>query len=988
MTHLRIWLLMLFASLAMALTATEPALHLSSISHKDGLSNSAVISIYQDSTGLMWFGTYDGLNCYDGNRIETFKADFSANTTLDNNIIANIQYAGDNQIWVCSYSGTSRFHLSNRKVTDTFGFDKEFRLISNPAGDTWAYDLSHIYYFNRRYNKFVAACENPGFELDETAAHVGADGEVTLISSGRSDTWSCAVSSFTDDTLTTQVVHNEQKFHKLPITFATSHHDLCCFTDTRNDLYLYDILHKNKIFITNVGSLIDHYGQISQIIPFFGDILISFSSHGILRLKMSERYAGKELVRNLRVFCLYADPHQGVLWVGTDGQGVIKVTRQDLWANNILLNDLSLNLNGQIRGISTDPYGTLWVGTKGDGLLSIPNYEHGIDPQKIKIYTPEFTKSLPEYERGSKFYPVFSMKQSRYSNGFWVGMQDTLLYFFSQNDKSLHPIYGALGKKQTEVHAVYEQGDSILWIATVGTGFHKVKIRRHSNSFEVLQHKQFHFFNNQHELLEFSSICAQGDSVLWLGSRCKGLVRFNIPRHEYQVVSLSALLKRSVDDVLCMRPYKDSILYVGTTTGLVALDWQNRRLSPTYIGRENGLFNDMIHGIVCDRTGLLWLGTNKGLIKFNPDNNESYTYYYSRGVEIGEFSDDSYHECPHSGNLFLGGVNGLVYFNRKEADHSDYYPNILLRSISFGQDRHYWKEFYDNDKQHMVISSRQNDFTLEFVAPEYLVTDLEYSYQLEGYDKDWSVFSKRNEAFYSSIPVGKYEFKVRYKKDVLDSGYKEFSIPLEIITPWYLSTLAWCIYILVGILLFIVFLRLYRAYLYKQFALQQKQQQAEQEQQQQAQQVALQTDDQPATDNSIRQQLIEKLGQEVTPLLTCQTDEQAQFLLDVIAYIEAHLDMEDLNIAFLAEHWNVSVRQFYRIFKSSITLSPLDLVKQLRMAKAAHLLKHSEMSIQEIIDTIGISSRSHFYKEFSQYFGTTPGNMREEHSAKADKEAE
>ena len=53
------------------------------INHLQGLSNSAVLSILQDNQGLMWFGTYDGLNCYDGRTIDVFRTDFSKGRTLD-----------------------------------------------------------------------------------------------------------------------------------------------------------------------------------------------------------------------------------------------------------------------------------------------------------------------------------------------------------------------------------------------------------------------------------------------------------------------------------------------------------------------------------------------------------------------------------------------------------------------------------------------------------------------------------------------------------------------------------------------------------------------------------------------------------------------------------------------------------------------------------------------------------------------------------------
>ena len=49
----------------------------SEVDHRQGLSHSSVICIYKDDSELMWFGTYDGVNCFDGKQMETFRTDFS-----------------------------------------------------------------------------------------------------------------------------------------------------------------------------------------------------------------------------------------------------------------------------------------------------------------------------------------------------------------------------------------------------------------------------------------------------------------------------------------------------------------------------------------------------------------------------------------------------------------------------------------------------------------------------------------------------------------------------------------------------------------------------------------------------------------------------------------------------------------------------------------------------------------------------------------------
>lgn len=115
---------------------------------------------------------------------------------------------------------------------------------------------------------------------------------------------------------------------------------------------------------------------------------------------------------------------------------------------------------------------------------------------------------------------------------------------------------------------------------------------------------------------------------------------------------------------------------VGTTAGLVRVTFKENRLETVHVGREQGLLNDMIHSILEDANGLLWLGTNRGLIKFNPDNFFSHAYYYSGGIQIGEFSDDAYYRCPYTGNLFFGGIDGLLYMNKNVPSAPEYYPEF------------------------------------------------------------------------------------------------------------------------------------------------------------------------------------------------------------------------------------------------------------------------------------------------------------------------
>ena len=103
-----------------------------------------------------------------------------------------------------------------------------------------------------------------------------------------------------------------------------------------------------------------------------------------------------------------------------------------------------------------------------------------------------------------------------------------------------------------------------------------------------------------------------------------------------------------------------------------------------------------------------------------------------------------------------------------------------------------------------------------------------------------------------------------------------------------------------------------------------------------------------------------------------ESTDQANFVKKLMQILDENLDREDLNTTFIAEQMNISLRQYYRKFKEMSTLSSTDFIKKYRIERAARLLVETDAPVQEIIESVGIQSRSYFYKEFSARFGCTP----------------
>ena len=745
------------------------------VDYQQGLSNSAVLCLYQDKAGLMWFGTYDGVNCYDGKGIEVFRSDFSMKKTLSNNVIHSIQQADSSCLWITTHLGVNRFSQDSRQVVGYYDFTGDYYLHSNPKGDTWVVSDEGIFYYNTYHKKFVHLknIETPVENMDQRA-FVTDDGVLWTFPRNTGSLIQCSLDGFDRDTLSVHPTVSSSDFHAKPIDNVFYQNGILCFVDAERDLYVYDISRRSKIYIRNLSSLVQRYGKVVGIVPFYEDIIIAFQTNGLVRLRTSKKYEEEVVDRNVRIYDIFRDPHQNILWVASDGQGAVMY---------------------------------------GDGLLHVHDYEGGMDASATTVYSPVGRQDASSYTRWNREFQAYSLKQSRYMDGFWVGSGNPGLFYYSFADKALHCVEDKSVDPVIEIHDIYEENDSVLYAVTAGVGFRKLILERKQGEIHLKSQKRYHFFYEQKEITMFYPMLAEGDSILWLGSREKGLIRFDKQTEEYKVISLKEILHKSVDDVLSLHRAKDGRMYVGTTSGLVCLTFNKKQISASYIGREQGLLNDMIHGILEDANGFLWLGTNRGLIKYNPKNTSSHAYYYAAGVQVGEFSDDAYYQCPYTGRLFFGGIDGLLYLDKEVATAPEFYPNILLRKLMIGRKEVNLGDYYTDGGKALSFKGAKASFSLSFVVPDFLTGgDVEYSYMLDGFDKDWTSFSSINEASYLEIPSGSYVLKVRYKKDVFNTEYKVFSIPLYILPPWYLSTVAYVIYLLFFILIAGYLIHLLRKY--------------------------------------------------------------------------------------------------------------------------------------------------------------------------------
>lgn len=766
----------------------------SEIGHQQRLSHSSVLCIFKDCDELMWFGTYDGVNCFDGCEMDVYRTDFSRPVSLDNNVITRISQADGDHLWIYSQVGLNRFSCDERAVVANYALQPGAHLASNLRGNSYLVMQDSVAYFNPRRGEFVGLrrLDVPVGDTEQRS-FVTTDGELWLFPEAgeQCDLTKIALDRFdagAEEQARAGVV--SVRFHHNPVEQIFYQDDRSfCFVDSEKDLYIYDVWRQTKVYIRNIASLLGQYGAIVGIVPFYEDFMIAFRSNGLVQLRATESYREEIVDRNLRIFCLYQDPVQGILWIGVDGRGVMMYTKRHTVATNLMTQELSPNFTRQVRSILTDSRGDLWFGTKGDGLIRIADYASGMTADKARVYTRGRVQPVGTYTREDVEFAVYSLRPSRYMDGFWIGTgAEGLFYRLAGDDRLRHlDLPDATGFE--EIHEVYEADDSTLYAAT-RNGFDRLTIDRSGGRIAVKGRKHYHFFHKQEEINTFYSMLPEGDSILWLGSRGRGLVRFGLGSESYWVYSLGELLEKPIDDVLCLHRAGDGDLLAGTTAGLVRLHFEGRKATASYVGREQGLLNDMIHGILEDDEGFLWLSTNKGLVKYNPESGSLHSYYYSGGVQISEFSDDAYYKCPRTGRLFFGGMNGLLYVDGTGAEEHGCYPDILLRRISLNGRPVDPAGYRAAAGEGLRLRHTDGELTLTFAVPDFVSgSDIEYAWMLEGYDTEWTPFSPQREASYTGLPAGSYTLHVRYRKAIFDTEYRSCSIPIRILPLWWQTLL-------------------------------------------------------------------------------------------------------------------------------------------------------------------------------------------------------
>lgn len=793
--HIIIPLIALFILIAIPASAEYKLRHIDA-----QLSNNAVLYTYQDTDGYMWFGTYDGLNLYNGKEVITYRYEEGNPFSLCSNIIFKISPAGKDHIWISTSLGLNKFSLDNRSVTESYTeYPMAMLIVSDEWGNTWMISKGNTISF---YNKDES---NPRFReipIDNSSVNsadvnqlfIYHDKLCIITYDGRLLVLSCE-----DFRKGRKLKIKETRIHDSEIYRCHIKDEQLYYIDRKSRIYQYNLETSNKQFLMDIAPNINNtFGYISQITVFEDDIYIAFKNKGVMRLNILGKSGIQEINPETPVFCMLPDRYQNILWIGTDGQGVQQYSQTTSLFGQITNEDISL-INKPIRSLYTDKYNNLWIGTNGSGILRIREANKMANRKVDKKNIDSFTS-----DNGLANNQVFCFERSKDKDIFWIGSERPGLSYYSYSDNKMRVVINKTKNKVENIHSIKEVNDSTLFIASACCGIIKVITEKVGIQYYIksatntsLQTASGNICN------EFHSMSYDKQNHLMIGCRGGyGVARYNITNDEYNFIPIAGESERSaIGDVLCVHQSTDSIFYIGSSSGILKMQFfKDGKTSVKQFNKKSGLVNDMIHGILEDNEGYIWFSTNRGLVKYNPQN-DSFHNFIAPLLKTSEFSDDAYWKCPYLGRLYFGGINGFVWIDNNKGIKESPAPNFHFFDMKIAKESIPLSQYMNKKNKAVEIPPSVQTFTISFIAVDFTNNNnYEYAYKLENYNDSWIDLNKNNEVTFTNLPYGEYVLKVKCKNDVVSGTDHIYSLLITKLPPWYLTKLAYAIYLLVAVL--------------------------------------------------------------------------------------------------------------------------------------------------------------------------------------------
>lgn len=768
------------------------------LSVNEGLSHSDVTTITQDKSGIIWMGTNNGLNRFDGYEFKIYKSDLNNKYSIPNNRIKSLLTDSKNRLWIATESKQLSYFQPKLKkfFTIPIGDDSytgySTKLVKDSSGKIWfSTSKNEIYRVEKIKGKFRTI--KAGSSLKS---------EVISMICFNSYVW---VSTRKNGLLRIDCKSNKVEPFQYPIfhqTFSLFKKDGELYVSTPRGIFSIDKNFKIKqLYKANLQ-------EVSDIqVDFRKNIWLGFYNNGMQLLEktvsgnyeLKKSYSSTNSLSTNRINDLYIDSFD-LLWIGTSGGGAQSI---DLRAN-------PFHLINKKNSVLPDNYITSIVGTKDHLWIGSRNglIEYNLHNEESHLITDGHISSLYIDSKGK----------------LWVGKRFGGIWIY-ENNKLINLITKQTNKDfpSNEIMGMGEDEFGRFWIITYDQG---------AVIFDKKQ--QISGFLNTSNFLPSNRLCylyldRKNSNTAWVGTVDHGLLKidFNdseissVKDYEFDVNDKNSISSNFVWPILRS---STGDLWVGTLGGgLNKLVQKNGKVYFKRYTINDGLPDNDVESMLEDSMGNIWIG-GRGLTKFNPKKENFVRFDFNDGLQSNSFKIGSAFKSQE-GILYFGGINGLNYFNPRLINNNPYKPKLVFeelqlwnKSVNVGEkihDRILLKKSLNNTDI-LNFNHNENEFSIELLGVHYSNPKKNsYAYILEGYNNEWiNVDSEDRKISFSNLSPGKYILKAKVSnRDGLWSDPK--SIMINISPPWWATWWAKFLYLL----LFIGALYFYRIFINRQSSL-------------------------------------------------------------------------------------------------------------------------------------------------------------------------
>ena len=806
-------------------SAAQDKIAFSHLSSSNGLSSGAVIAMFQDSKGYMWFGTYDGLNLYDGYEVTVYSHDENDSTSISNSYINDIDEDKYGNIWVATNYGLNVYqrntktftkiildHSDNESLTDAFNYILRI-LIDNDI--IWVGTHGGLYkvHIDRALNKQYPYYEKRYFRLREGDKTGGSASVSFLHKDNKGVLW---LKNFTPyiynyvASRDTFVVASDIE-DGIEGRFSNIHVDqqeVFWISNRPNELsYFYNDRWSSNAPYPGINGVFD--GQKFNHVLDVSDSVMWLATDGN-GLYIYNRNKGSFNIQRANLadpgslssdkLCYLFQDKQDVVWVGTVNSGINIFNPKKSRFNHVYPIPgkkgylKSKNITTAVEGKD----GNFWLGTEGEGVVLYS------PANKSFLYNKEIDEDLERFEQVTIKELFVDSKGIVWILTYLKGLfsfdpQNGTLQQFSYKDQdgSIHDF--------TEPWSITEDKFGRIWIGTLHNGVflynRNVKGFQNfssdpKNEFAIAHNGILDMLVDKRNVLWIATYHGLSMVDLMAGQNIPGEIKFKSFFHTKDKNSISSNRLQSLDEG------NNGEILIGTETGGLSI-YDPAKQKFLTLNKDNGLSSNKITGVAMDNTSRIWISSNMGLSFMEPDLKTIHNYNYKDGLQSNECK---FLYKTSNGNFFIGGNNGFNYFNPEEITVDTGKIDLYLTSVKiFGDEvvpghlfngRILLSDYMDVDE---IPEFRydENSISFEYIAVDYLnPTKIKYAYMLDGFDIDWKYSINNRVASYTNLPPGNYVFKIKSTNSEEIWNKRVVSFPFLVKPPFWRTKLAYVLYVL------------------------------------------------------------------------------------------------------------------------------------------------------------------------------------------------